>query len=164
MEAERARIAAERRAEGRERAEAKRAEADKQRTVILANAYRDSEIIRGEGDATAAEIYALAYEKDPDFYAFYRSLDAYRRSIGNSGDIIVVDPKNEFFRFTDTVKNAAEAGNNFGRRLFFFGNVANHSQAIPNDTGLISFAFGLQGYILGPPGILTNRQDIVLGI
>jgi membrane protease subunit HflC len=99
MEAERARIAAERRAEGRERAEAKRAEADKQRTVILANAYRDSEIIRGEGDATAAEIYANAYEKDPDFYAFYRSLDAYRRSMGRPGDIIVVDPKNEFFRF-----------------------------------------------------------------
>ncbi|MEO1202423.1 MAG: protease modulator HflC [Pseudomonadota bacterium] len=99
MEAERARIAAERRAEGRERAEAKRADADKQRTVILANAYRDSEIIRGEGDATAAEVYANAYTKDPDFYAFYRSLDAYRRSMGRSGDVIVVDPNNEFFRF-----------------------------------------------------------------
>ena len=99
MEAERKRIAAERRAEGQEQAQAKRAEAEKQKVVILANAYRDSEIIRGEGDALAAEVYANAYNKDPEFYAFYRSLDAYRRSMGNPGDVIVVDPKNEFFRF-----------------------------------------------------------------
>ena len=99
MEAERKRIAAERRAEGQEQAEAKRAEADREKIVILANAYRDSEIIRGEGDALAAEIYANAYNKDPEFYAFYRSLEAYRRSMGNAGDVIVVDPKNEFFRF-----------------------------------------------------------------
>ncbi|MDJ0939766.1 MAG: protease modulator HflC [Woeseiaceae bacterium] len=99
MEAERARIAAERRAEGRERAEAKRAEADKQRTIILADARREGQIIRGEGDARSAEIYANAYNQDAEFYAFYRSIDAYRSSMGQSGDLIVVDPNNEFFRY-----------------------------------------------------------------
>ncbi len=99
MAAERARIAAERRAEGRAAAEEKRASADRQRTVILANAYRDSQIIRGEGDAKAAEIYAQAYTKDPEFYAFYRSIDAYRKSMGKAGDILVLDPDNEFFRY-----------------------------------------------------------------
>ncbi len=99
MAAERARIAAERRAEGRAGAEEKRASADRQRTVILANAYRDSQIIRGEGDAKAAEIYAQAYTKDPEFYAFYRSIDAYRKSMGKAGDILVLDPDNEFFRY-----------------------------------------------------------------
>ncbi len=99
MEAERARIAAERRAEGRANAEETRAEADRERTVILADAYRESEIIRGEGDAQAAEIYANAYNQNPDFYAFYRSIAAYRRSMGNEGDLLVLDPNNEFFRF-----------------------------------------------------------------
>ena len=99
MEAERARIAAERRAEGREIERGKRAQADREVTVIIANANRDSQIIRGEGDATAAEIYANAYNKDADFYAFYRSINAYKNSIGKSGDLIVVDPNNEFFRF-----------------------------------------------------------------
>lgn len=99
MAAERARIAAERRAEGRAGAEEKRASADRQRTVILANAYRDSQIIRGEGDAKAADIYAQAYTKDPEFYAFYRSIDAYRKSMGKAGDILVLDPDNEFFRY-----------------------------------------------------------------
>ncbi|MBT8092000.1 MAG: protease modulator HflC [Gammaproteobacteria bacterium] len=99
MAAERARIAAERRAEGRAGAEEKRASADRQRTVILADAYRDSQKIRGEGDAKAAEIYALAYNKDPEFYAFYRSIDAYRKSMGQSGDVLILDPKNEFFRY-----------------------------------------------------------------
>lgn len=99
MEAERARIAAERRAEGRANAERKRAGADRQVTVILANAYRDSEILRGEGDAFAAEIYAKAYTKDAEFYAFYRSINAYKRSIGRPGDLLVLDPNNEFFRY-----------------------------------------------------------------
>jgi len=99
MAAERARIAAERRAEGRAGAEEKRASADRQRTVILANAYRDGQIIRGEGDAKAADIYAQAYTKDPEFYSFYRSIDAYRKSMGKSGDILVLDPDNEFFRY-----------------------------------------------------------------
>jgi membrane protease subunit HflC len=99
MEAERARIAAERRAEGRANAERQRAAADREVTVILANAYRDGEKIRGEGDARAAEIYASAYTKDAEFYAFYRSMDAYKRSIGRSGDLLVLDPNNEFFRY-----------------------------------------------------------------
>jgi membrane protease subunit HflC len=99
MSAERSRIAAERRAEGRAAAEERRAGADKERTVILANAYRDSQKIRGEGDANAAEIYANAYNKDPEFYAFYRSIDAYRKSLGQQGDVLVLDADNEFFQY-----------------------------------------------------------------
>lgn len=99
MAAERARIAAERRAEGRAAAEEKRAAADRARTVILADAYRESQEIKGEGDARAAEIYANAYNKDPEFYAFYRSIDAYRKSMGKSGDVLILDPGNEFFRY-----------------------------------------------------------------
>lgn len=99
MTEERARVAAERRAEGRETAEEKMSAADKERTIILADANRQSQIIRGEGDAQAAEIYASAYNQDPEFYAFYRSIDAYRRSMGKAGDLLVVDPNNEFFRY-----------------------------------------------------------------
>lgn len=99
MEAERKRIAAERRAKGRANAEEQRAGADKERTIILADAYRDSEKIRGEGDAKAAAIYASAYTKDAEFYAFYRSIDAYKQSMGKSGDLLVLDPNNEFFRY-----------------------------------------------------------------
>lgn len=99
MREERKRVAAETRAEGRESAELIRSTADKDRTIILANAYRDGQIIRGEGDARAAEIYASAYNRDPEFYAFYRSIDAYRNSMGNSGDLLVLDPNNEFFRY-----------------------------------------------------------------
>jgi len=99
MEAERARIAAERRAEGRANAERQRAGADREVTVILAEAYREGEITRGQGDARAAEIYASAYTKDAEFYAFYRSINAYKRSIGRAGDLLVLDPNNEFFRY-----------------------------------------------------------------
>lgn len=99
MREERARVAAERRAEGREIAEQRKSTADKERTIILADAYRDGQKLRGEGDARAAETYANAYNKDPEFYAFYRSIDAYRNSMGKSGDILVLDPDNEFFRY-----------------------------------------------------------------
>ena len=99
MAAERARIAAERRAEGRAAAEEQRAGADKERTIILAEAYKDGQIIRGIGDARAAEIYANAYNKDAEFYAFYRSIDAYRKSMGKSGDLLVLDPSSDFFRY-----------------------------------------------------------------
>ncbi len=99
MEAERARIAAERRAEGRANAERQRAGADREVTVILAEAYREGEKTRGLGDARAAEIYARAYTKDAEFYAFYRSINAYKRSIGRPGDLLVLDPNNEFFRY-----------------------------------------------------------------
>jgi len=99
MNEERARIAQELRAEGRADAERIRAEADRARTIILADANRDSEKIRGEGDARAAEIYASAYKKDPEFYAFYRSINAYKSSMGKSNDLLVLDPNNEFFKY-----------------------------------------------------------------
>jgi membrane protease subunit HflC len=99
MREERARVAAERRAEGMETSEEKRSRADRERTIILADANRESQIIRGEGDARAAQIYAEAYNQDPEFYAFYRSLDAYKRSVGRPGDVLVLDPDNEFFRY-----------------------------------------------------------------
>ena len=99
MRAERTQLAKDTRAKGEAAAETIRATADRDRTVILANANRQSQIIRGEGDARAADIYATAYNKDPDFYAFYRSINAYRNSVGKSGDLLVLDPNNEFFRF-----------------------------------------------------------------
>ena len=99
MNEERARIAQELRAEGRADAERIRAEADRARTIILADANRDSEKIRGTGDAKAAEIYASAYNKDPEFYAFYRSINAYKTSMGKSNDLLVLDPNNEFFKY-----------------------------------------------------------------
>lgn len=99
MNEERARIAQELRAEGRADAERIRAEADRARTIILADANRDSEKIRGTGDAKAAEVYASAYNKDPEFYAFYRSINAYKKSMGKSNDLLVLDPNNEFFKY-----------------------------------------------------------------
>ncbi len=99
MREERARIATETRAEGSEAAELIRSTADKERTIILADANRDGQLIRGEGDARAAEIYASAYNKDAEFYAFYRSIQAYKNSMGKPGDLLVLDPNNEFFRY-----------------------------------------------------------------
>jgi len=99
MRQERLRIAAQLRAEGEEESERIKADAERQREVILAEAYRDAERIRGEGDARATEIYAQAYSKDPEFYRFYRSMLAYRESIGGQGDILVLEPDSEFFRF-----------------------------------------------------------------
>lgn len=99
MESERKRIAFERRAEGDAEAERIRAEADKQSTIIRAEANKQSQIIRGEGDARSAEIYALAFNRDPEFYAFYRSINAYRNAVGTPGDILVLDPDNEFFQY-----------------------------------------------------------------
>jgi len=99
MREERARVAAETRSEGEEAAELIKSTADKDRTVLLANAYRDGQIIRGEGDAKAADIYARAYNKDAEFYAFYRSISAYKNSMGKAGDLLVLDPNNEFFRY-----------------------------------------------------------------
>jgi membrane protease subunit HflC len=104
MRQERLRIAAELRAEGAENAERIRAEADRERTVILAEAYRDSEIIRGEGDATAADIYAKAYSKDPEFYSFSRSIEAYKNSLGQQGDLLVLGPDSDFLRYLNQSK------------------------------------------------------------
>ncbi|MDJ0929446.1 MAG: protease modulator HflC [Gammaproteobacteria bacterium] len=99
MRQERARVASELRAEGAENAELIRAEADRERTVILAEAYRDAEKIRGEGDARAAAIYADAYDKDREFYSFYRSIQAYRSSLGQGQDLLVLDSDNDFLRY-----------------------------------------------------------------
>jgi membrane protease subunit HflC len=99
MRQERARTASELRAQGAEAAEQIRAEADRQRTVTLAEAYREAEKVRGSGDAEAAQIYAEAYRKDPEFFAFYRSIQAYRRSLGKQNDLLVLDKDSEFFRY-----------------------------------------------------------------
>ena len=99
MREERARVAAQTRGEGREQESLTRSTAEKDRTIILADANKQGQIIRGEGDARAAEIYANAYTQDPEFYAFYRSIDAYRNSMGKSGDVLILDPNNEFFRY-----------------------------------------------------------------
>ncbi len=101
MRQERARVASELRAEGAEAAEKIRAEADRQRTVILADAYGDAEKIRGAGDAEAAGIYAKAYEKDPEFFAFYRAIQAYRKSMGKDNDLLVLGTDSEFFRYME---------------------------------------------------------------
>ncbi len=99
MEAERLRVAKDFRSRGAEEAEKIRARADKKRTVLLADAYKQAQTIRGEGDAKAAEIYAKAYKQDPEFFAFYRSLQAYRKSLGGKSDTLVLEPDSEFFRF-----------------------------------------------------------------
>jgi len=99
MREERARVAAQTRGQGREIESLIRSTAEKDRTIILADANKQGQIIRGEGDAKSAEIYADAYNQDPEFYAFYRSIDAYRNSMGKSGDVLVLDPDNEFFRY-----------------------------------------------------------------
>jgi len=99
MRAERERVASDLRAKGKEAGERIRADADRQRTVILAEAYKESEEARGEGDAKATDIYAAAFSANPDFYAFYRSLNAYRGAFGAGGDMMVLQPDSEFFRF-----------------------------------------------------------------
>ncbi|MBT3276905.1 protease modulator HflC [Candidatus Thioglobus sp.] len=105
MQAERQRVAKEFRSKGAEEAEIIRAAADKERTIILADAYRDSEVIRGEGDAISAGNYAQAYSQNADFYSFYRSLESYKKSFSNQNDIMVLNPNTEFFRhFNPEVK------------------------------------------------------------
>ncbi|MBS3963426.1 MAG: protease modulator HflC [Methylomonas sp.] len=99
MEAERARVAREFRSQGAEAAERIRAAADQQRVIIMANAYRKSETLRGEGDANAADTYAKAFGQDSEFFGFYRSLQAYRQSVGKPGNIMVMEPDSDFFRY-----------------------------------------------------------------
>ena len=94
-----ARQAAQLRAEGDEMAQRVRATADRERTELLAQATREAEKIRGEGDAKAAAIYAGVYQRSPEFYAFHRSLEAYRKSMGKSEDILVLSPDSDFFRY-----------------------------------------------------------------
>jgi membrane protease subunit HflC len=99
MEAERSRVAREFRSQGAESAERIRADADRRRTEILADAYRESQQVRGGGDAQAADIYAKAYNKNKEFYAFYRSLEAYRSTFKDNNDMLVLDPNSEFFKY-----------------------------------------------------------------
>lgn len=99
MRAERERVARDLRAQGAEAAERIRADADRQKTVIVAEAFREAEKLRGEGDGQAADIYARAYQQDPEFYAFYRSLDAYRQAFESGGDMMVLDSDSEFFQY-----------------------------------------------------------------
>lgn len=99
MEAERTRVAKDLRSRGAEAAEIIRANADRQRTVLLAEAYKQAQETRGEGDAKAAEIYARAYNQNKEFYSFYRSLDAYKASFGTEGDVLVIEPDSDFFDY-----------------------------------------------------------------
>jgi len=99
MEAERKRVANELRSTGAAESERIRAEADKQREVTLAQAYREAQKVKGEGDARSAAIYARAYEQNPEFYAFYRSLEAYQASFRGKNDVLVLEPSSEFFKY-----------------------------------------------------------------
>jgi membrane protease subunit HflC len=99
MRAERERIAKEHRAQGQEAAKGIQAIADRERTVILAEARRDAEILHGEGDARATEIYASAYGKNQEYYEFYRSMTAYREALANKQDVLVLEPDSEFFKY-----------------------------------------------------------------
>lgn len=99
MQSERQRVAKEFRSKGAEEAEIIRATADKERSIILANSYRDSQKIRGEGDAISANNYAEAYNKNKSFYSFYRALESYKKSFSKQNDILVLNPNTEFFRY-----------------------------------------------------------------
>jgi membrane protease subunit HflC len=107
MEAERKRVANELRATGYAESEKIRADADKQRQVILAEAYREAQKVKGEGDAKASELYGRAFSRNAEFYAFYRSLEAYKQSFKNKSDVMVVDPSSAFFKY---LKNPGRAG------------------------------------------------------
>jgi membrane protease subunit HflC len=103
MEAERKRVANELRSEGSAEAEKIRADADRQREIIVAEAYRDAQKIKGEGDAKSTAIYGDAFGKNPEFYAFYRSLEAYRGSFKNKSDVLVVEPNSDFFKYMKNI-------------------------------------------------------------
>ena len=104
MQAERKRIANEQRSTGAAEAERVRADADRQREVILAEAYRDAQRLRGEGDAKSAATYAQAFQQNPEFYSFYRSMEAYRSSFRGKSDLLLLEPNSDFFRY---LKDAA---------------------------------------------------------
>jgi len=106
MSAEREREARELRSKGREQATVIKADADRQQAILEAEAYRDSELLRGEGDAKATNIYAAAYNKDPEFYAFQRSLNAYVNSFNSKADILLVDPDSDYFRYLNSSTGA----------------------------------------------------------
>lgn len=99
METERKRVANELRSKGAADAEKIRADADRQREIIIAEAYRDAQRIKGEGDAKATSMYAQAFGQNPEFYSFYRSLEAYRASFRSKTDVLVIEPNSEFFKY-----------------------------------------------------------------
>ncbi|AKH37387.1 MULTISPECIES: protease modulator HflC [Nitrosomonas] len=107
MEAERKRVANELRSTGAAEAEKIRADADRQREVILAEAYREAQTIMGEGDGQAAAIYAGTFEKSPEFYTFYRSLEAYKKSFKDKQDMLVLEPSSEFFKYLNNPENSS---------------------------------------------------------
>lgn len=104
MRTERERIARELRSKGKELSEGIRADADRQQTVLLAEAYRDAQVARGEGDAIAAQTYATAYQRNSEFYNFYRSLEAYTNTFRSQSDVILLEPDSEFFRYFNNVE------------------------------------------------------------
>jgi membrane protease subunit HflC len=99
MESERKRVANELRATGQAEGEKIKAEADRARQIIVAEAYRDAQRVKGEGDAQAARIYAEAFTRNPEFFSFYRSMEAYRQSLRSKSDVMVVDPSSDFFKY-----------------------------------------------------------------
>lgn len=99
MQAERKRVANDLRSRGFAEGEKIRAEADRRRQIVIAEAYRDAQRIKGDGDAKASAIYARAFERNPEFYAFYRSLEAYRQSFRNKSDLMILEPNSDFFRY-----------------------------------------------------------------
>lgn len=107
MEAERKQVANQLRSTGAAEAEKIKADADKQKEVIIAEAYRDAQRVKGEGDAKASAVYAAAYGRNPEFYAFYRSMQAYRESFKSKSDVMVLDPSADFFKY---MKNPRAAG------------------------------------------------------
>jgi membrane protease subunit HflC len=109
MESERRRVANELRSLGQAESEKIRADADRQREVILADAYRQAQKLKGEGDAKASAIYAQAYGANPEFYAFYRSLEAYKATFRSRSDVMVIDPSSEFFRYFKSEGGGAKA-------------------------------------------------------
>src|SRR5512135_389546 len=110
MEAERKRVANELRSQGAAEAEKIRADADKQREIIVAEAYREAQKVKGEGDARSTAIYAQAFGQNPEFYAFYRSLEAYRQSFRSKADLLLVDPSSEFFKYLKGAGSGGRAG------------------------------------------------------
>lgn len=108
MEAERLRVANELRSEGAAIAEQIRADADRQREVIIAEANREAQILKGQGDAAAISTYAAAFEQNPEFFSFYRSLEAYRSSFTGKSDVMVVDPSSDFFKFLKSPTGAVD--------------------------------------------------------
>jgi membrane protease subunit HflC len=108
MNSERRTVASQLRSEGAAEAERIRADADRQREVLLAEAYRKAQTMKGEGDARAGAIYAQAYGKNPEFYAFWRSMDAYKQTMRNKSDVLVLDPSSEFFKYFKSTKPAAK--------------------------------------------------------